>query len=79
LIARTEEYNDLRGQLSAAEGKNYSERKDIERLDADLRDATSVSHKFYQDIARLRDIQNSRDLDNRGAKARIDQMESELE
>lgn len=47
MIARTEEYNDLRGQLSAAEGKNYSERKDIERLDADLRDATSVSHKFY--------------------------------
>lgn len=45
----------------------------------ELRDASSISNKYYQDIARLKDIQGGRDLDNRGFKARIDAMESELE
>lgn len=48
-------------------------------MDADLRDATSISQKYYSDIARLKDIQNARDLDNRGFKARIDAMEQEIE
>jgi len=79
LADRVEEYNQLRAQLSVVEGKNYAERKDIERLDIDLRDATSSSQKYYQDIARLKDISNARELDNRGYKARVEQYENDLD
>jgi hypothetical protein len=32
------------------ESKNYSERKEIERLEHELREATAISQKEYQDI-----------------------------
>jgi len=48
------------------EGKIYSERKEIERLDGEHRDAVNVSHKHFQEIARLKDMINVRELDNRG-------------
>lgn len=52
--------------MSIIDNKNYTEKKDIERLDLEHRDAVSVSHKNYQEMQRLRDIIGSRDLDNRG-------------
>lgn len=48
------------------DGKIYSERKEIERLDHEHREAVNVSHKHYQEIARLKDLINVRELDNRG-------------
>lgn len=37
------------------ESKNYNERKEIERLDDEIREQTALSHKFYGDITRLKD------------------------
>jgi hypothetical protein len=42
LDARTDEANGLRSELSIVEGKIYGEKKDIERLEADHRDAANV-------------------------------------
>jgi di/tripeptidase len=56
----------LKVELGVLDGKIYSEKKDIERLDAEHRDAVNVSHKNFQDIARLKDLINVRELDNRG-------------
>jgi hypothetical protein len=50
LTIRTEEANELRQDLAVLESKIYSERKEIERLESDNRDAVSVSHKNFQEI-----------------------------
>jgi chromosome segregation ATPase len=39
LSGRTDEFNQLRSDLSIVEGKNFGERREIERLDNDIRDA----------------------------------------
>ena len=75
----TDEYNELRAELGVMETRNYAERRDIERLEADLREATAISHKCYSDIQRLKESINGRDLDIRGFRIRIEQLESELE
>ena len=54
------------------ETRNYAERRDIERLEADLREATAISNKCYSDIQRLKESINGRDLDIRGFRIRID-------
>lgn len=65
--------------MSVLDGKVFSERKEIERLESDNRDAANVSQKNYQEIARLRDLINVRELDNRGFQTRISAMETEVE
>ena len=75
----TDEYNELRAELGVMETRNYAERRDIERLEADLREATAISNKCYSDIQRLKESINGRDLDIRGFRIRIEQLESELE
>lgn len=66
------EFNSIRQELSIVDSKNYSERKEIERLEHELREANAVSHKNYQEIQRLREIGVSRDTDNKNSRARID-------
>ena len=61
------------------ENRNYAERRDIERLEGDLREATGVSNKYYGDIQRLKEGINARDLDIRGFKSKAEQLEGELE
>jgi hypothetical protein len=61
------------------ETRNYAERRDIERLEADLREATAISNKCFSDIQRLKESITGRDLDIRGFRIRIEQLESELE
>lgn len=34
------------------ESRNYGERKEIERLDHDVREATGISHKNYSELSR---------------------------
>jgi chromosome segregation ATPase len=50
------------------ENRNYTEKRDIERLENDLREATGLSHKYYGDIQRLKESINARDMDIRGFK-----------
>ena len=69
----------MRAELGVMETRNYAERRDIERLEADLREATAISNKCYSDIQRLKESINGRDLDIRGFRIRIEQLESELE
>lgn len=76
---RTLEFNDLRGEIGVLEGKVYSEKKDLERLEGDHRDAASASNKNYQEISRLKDLINVRELDNRGFQSRISAMEAEVD
>jgi hypothetical protein len=52
--------------LNVLDGKIYSEKKECERLDVENRDAINISHKNFQEIARLKDMINVRELDNRG-------------
>lgn len=63
---RNAEIQELRSDLNVLDGKIYAERKEIERLDHEHRDAVNVSHKNYQEIARLKDLISVRELDNRG-------------
>ena len=79
IYSRTEEFNELRQDLSVLESKIYGEKKEIERLDNDHRDAGNVSHKNFQEIQRLRELINVRELDNRGYQARINGLEADLE
>lgn len=65
IAQRNGEIAELRGELNVLDGKIYQERKEIERLDHDHRDAVNVSHKNYQEIARLKDLISVRELDNR--------------
>jgi hypothetical protein len=44
---RNLEIGDLRGELNVLDGKIYAERKEIERLDHEHREAVNVSHKNY--------------------------------
>lgn len=69
----------MRQELSILDSKNYTEKKEIERFDLDHRDAINISHKNYQEIARLKDIIGARDLDNRGFQAKGSTLESEIE
>lgn len=61
------------------ESRNYSEKREIERLEAEFREATAISHKCYQEIQRLKEAITTRDLDIRGYRLRIEQLESELD
>jgi chromosome segregation ATPase len=61
------------------ENRNFGERREIERLEADLREATSLSNKYFGDIQRLKEAISARDLDIRGFKLRVEQLESELD
>lgn len=44
---RNAEISELRADNSSVDAKIYSERKEIERLDLEHRDAVNVSHKNY--------------------------------
>ena len=55
----------MRQENSIVDGKIYQERKEIERLDQEHRDAVNVSHKNYQEITRLKELITVRELDNR--------------
>lgn len=61
------------------DSRNYQEKREIERLEAELRDATGYSQKCFSDIQRLKEAITSRDLDIRGFKIRIEQLEGDLE
>lgn len=61
------------------ENRNYAERREIERLEGDLRESTALSSKNFGDINRFKDTINAKDLDIRGFKLRIEQLEGELE
>ena len=50
LDQQNEEYTGLRAELGVMESRNYQEKREIERLEADLRDATGYSQKCYADI-----------------------------
>lgn len=50
LDQQNEEYTELRAELGVMESRNYQEKREIERLEADLRDATGYSQKCYGDI-----------------------------
>ncbi len=76
---QNEEYTELRAELGVMDNRNYQEKRDIERLESDLRDATAFSQKCYSDIQRLKDAIGTRDLDIRGFKLRIEQLEGDLE
>ena len=54
------------------ESRNYQEKREIERIEADLRDATAYSQKCYGDIQRLKEAITNRDLDIRGFKIKIE-------
>jgi len=54
------------------ENRNYAERRDIERLEGDLRDSTGLSNKYFGEINRLKETINARDIDIRGYKLRVD-------
>lgn len=60
------------------ESKNYQEKKEMDRLEHDIREATAVSHKYYQELQKLADINGQRDAENRSNKARIEHMETEV-
>jgi hypothetical protein len=79
LSKQQEEYVELRSELGVAENRNYVERREIERLELDLREASSLSDKYHNDIARTTEQINSRDMDIRGYKVRAEQLEGELE
>lgn len=79
LLQANDEYNELRAELGVIEGRNYAEKRDIERIEADLREATALSHKFYAEIQRLRDLINQREVDLRGFRMKIEQLESEIQ
>lgn len=79
LTKHQEEFIELRSELGVAENRNYVERREIERLDLDLREASSVSDKYQNDIHRTTEQINSRDMDIRGFKVRSEQLEGELE
>ncbi len=66
MYERNVEINELRSDNNVLDGNIYSERKEIERLDQEHRDAVNVSHKNYQELARLKDLIGVRELDNRG-------------
>lgn len=79
IAQRNVEINDLRSELNVLDGKIYAERKDIERLDHEHRDAVNVSHKNYQEIARLKDLIAVRELDNRQFQSRLSALEQEVD
>jgi hypothetical protein len=54
------------------ENKNFSERREIERLESELRDATGLSSKYFGEINRFKETINARDIDIRGYKLRVD-------
>ena len=58
--------------LEGMDSRNYQEKREIERLEAELRDATAYSQKCYSDIQRLKEAISNRDLDIRGFKLRIE-------
>ena len=67
LASKTVEFNGLRSDMSVVESKVYAEKKDLERLESEIRDQSGISNKYYQEIARQTDISSNRDLDNRNA------------
>lgn len=79
LAEKTCEYNALRSDYSVMESKNYAEKKEMERLESEIRDQSGLSHKYYQEMSRLKDIANSRDVDNSNMRAKIDSMEAEVQ
>lgn len=72
LAQQNEDYTELRAELGVMESRNYQEKREIERLEADLRDATAYSQKCYGDIQRLKEAITTRDLDIRGFKLKIE-------
>jgi chromosome segregation ATPase len=77
--SRTVEIHEQRQELGAAESRVAGERREIERLELELKEATAVSHKCYQDIARLREAIAAKEMDNQAYGQRIAAMEMEVE
>jgi hypothetical protein len=69
----------LRAEVGVMENRNYAERREIERIEGDLREATGLSNKYFGEIQRLKEAINSRDMDIRGFKIRVEQLEDELD
>ena len=61
------------------ENRNFTEKREIERLESDVRDATGLSNKYFGEIQRVKEAVTNRDLDIRGLKIRLDQLEQELD
>ena len=78
LAERTVDFDNLRSDANIMESKNYAEKKDIERIEDEIREQTGISRKYCSEISRLKDIANSRDIDNENLLLRIDAMEAEV-
>lgn len=61
------------------ESKIYQEKKEVDRLDNDIRQATTISQKNYQDLQKLSDSNYQRDSENRANKGKLESMEIEIE
>jgi hypothetical protein len=56
------------------ENKNFVERREIERLEGELKDSKGLSNKYFGEINRFKETINARDIDIRGYKLRVDQL-----
>ena len=77
--SKTHEFNNLKGEISVMEVKNQQERKQVEILNQELREATGLSNKNYAEIVRCKDSLKSRDVENRNLYQKIELMEVEVE
>lgn len=78
LAERTTDFNGLRSDANIMETKNYAEKKNIERVENEIREQTGISRKYCSEMTRLKEIANSRDIDNENLLLRIDAMEAEV-
>jgi len=68
---RERDHYRLRGEVQSIESKNQGLRKDVEKLDNEVREAQGLAAKNGQEIRRQIDILHARDSDNESYKYRI--------
>lgn len=50
LAKENQEYSELRAEINLYETRNLADRRDVERLENDIREATNLQNKYYAEI-----------------------------
>ena len=78
VVEASRELSDVRNEVSQVDAANLNLRKDIEHQESMVNHEKEVSHSYYTELTRLRDISFNLDKDIDAQQKRIEDCESSL-
>lgn len=79
VVEASRELSDVRNEVSQVDAANLNLRKDIEHQESMVNHEKEVSHNYYTELTRLRDISFNLDKDIDAQQKRIDILKNEAD